>query len=138
MTKRKLIFIFYLIWIILVLSSCNDKLEVQQKYLFTVTTMPAQSEIAEGETVEIRFQIHSEGHFEETEYFIRFFQTDGKGVLMLEDGTVLLPNDLYLLPSDKFRLNYTSSCTEQQKIDVYIEDNFGQMEMLGFGWRNEK
>ena len=137
MVTRKLIIGTYLIGIILLMTSCNDKLDIQQMYPFTVTTMPVQSRIQLGETAEIRFQLHREGYYNETKYFIRYFQTDGKGILKMTDGTVFLPNDLYPLPSETFRLYYTSASTDQQRIDIYIEDNFGQMEVMSFSWRNE-
>ena len=53
------------------------------------------------------------------------------------DGTVFLPNDLYPLPSETFRLYYTSVSTDQQQIDVYIEDSFGQVVQLTFAFNNE-
>lgn len=45
----------------------------------------------------------------------------------MDDGTVFLPNDLYPLNKTTFRLYYTSHSTDQQVIDVYIEDSFGQV-----------
>lgn len=68
----------YLLGAILLVFSCDDKLDVQQVYLFTVTTMPVQKRIKIGETAEIRCQLHWEGYYEETKYFIRYFQPDGK------------------------------------------------------------
>lgn len=127
----------YLLGAMLLVFSCNDKLDIQQAYPFTVTTLPVQKQIKIGETAEIRFQLHREGYYEETKYFIRYFQPDGKGSLRMADGTVFLPNDLYPLPGEVFRLYYTSASTDQQKIDVYIEDNFGQVEQLTFAFNNE-
>lgn len=137
MVTRKLMIGTYLFGIILMMTSCNDKLDIQQMYPFTVITMPVQSRIQFGETAEIRFQLHREGYYNETKYFIRYFQTDGKGILKMADGTLFLPNDLYPLPTETFRLYYTSASTDQQRIDIYIEDNFGQMEVLSFSWQNE-
>jgi hypothetical protein len=68
-----------------------------------------------------------EGKYKEARYFIRFFQTDGKGELRLDDGTLLTANDLFPLLKEEFRLYYTSRCTDQQNIDVYIEDRWGQV-----------
>ena len=65
------------------------------------------------------------------------FQTDGKGELRMDDGTVFLPNDLYPLDRTTFRLYYTSHLTDQQVIDVYIEDNFGQVVQKNFSWQND-
>lgn len=127
----------YLLGAMLLVFSCNDKLDIQQAYPFTVTTLPVQKQIKVGETAEIRFQLHREGYYEETKYFIRYFQPDGKGTLRMADGMVFLPNDLYPLPGEVFRLYYTSASTDQQKVDVYIEDNFGQVEHLTFAFNNE-
>lgn len=127
----------YLLGAMLLVFSCDDKLDVQQVYPFTVTTMPVQKRIKMGETAEIRFQLHREGYYEETKYFIRYFQPDGKGTLRMADGTVFKPNDLYPLPGETFRLYYTSASTDQQQIDVYIEDSHGQVEQLTFAFNNE-
>lgn len=127
----------YLLRTMLLVFSCNDKLDVQHVYPFTVTTMPVQKRIKMGETAEIRFQLHREGYYDETKYFIRYFQPDGKGTLRMADETVFLPNDLYPLPGESFRLYYTSASTDQQQIDVYIEDSHGQVEQLTFAFNNE-
>jgi len=134
---RNIIMGVYLLGAMLLVFSCNDKLDIQQAYPFTVTTLPVQKQIKVGETAEIRFQLHREGYYEETKYFIRYFQPDGKGTLRMADGTVFLPNDLYPLPGEVFQLYYTSASTDQQKIDVYIEDSFGQVEQLTFAFNNE-
>ena len=134
----KMMFGVYIIGMILLLSACNSQLDIQQQYPFTLSAMPVQKSIVIDETVEIRMKLHREGYFEETEYYIRYFQVDGAGDLKLEDGTVLLPNDLYKLSEDVFRLYYTSKATDQQKIDVYVEDNFGQTEQISFNFNNKK
>ena len=93
----KMMFGVYIIGIILLLSACNSQLDIQQQYPFTLSAMPVQKSIVIDETAEIRMKIIREGHFEETEYYIRYYQPDGTGDLKLEDGTVFLPNDLYKL-----------------------------------------
>lgn len=127
----------YLLGAMLLVFSCDDQLDIQQVYPFAVTTMPVQKRIKMGETAEIRFQIQREGYYEETKYFIRYFQPDGKGTLRMAEGTVFLPNDLYPLPEETFRLYYTSASIDQQQIDVYIEDSFGQVVLLTFAFNNE-
>lgn len=134
---RNILMGVYVLGAMLLVFSCDDKLDVQQVYPFTVTTMPVQKRIKIGETAEIRFQLNREGYYEETKYFIRYFQPDGKGTLRMVDGTVFLPNDLYPLPGETFRLYYTSASTDQQQIDVYIEDSFGQVVQLTFAFNNE-
>ena len=134
----KMMFGVYIIGMILLLSACNSQLDIQQQYPFTLSAMPVQKSIVIDETAEIRMMIIRDGHFEETEYYIRYYQPDGTGDLKLKDGTVLLPNDLYKLTEDVFRLYYTSKSTDQQKIDIYVEDNFGQTEQISFNFNNKK
>ena len=49
----------------------------------------------------------------------------------------LLPNDRYPLDREVFRLYYTSECTDRQTIDIYFEDNAGQVVLLSFSFNNE-
>ena len=134
----KMMFGVYIIGMILLLSACNSQLDIQEQYSFTLSAMPVPKSLETEETVEIRMKLLREGYFEDTEYYIRYFQVDGAGDLKLEDGTVLLPNDLYKLTEEVFRLYYTSKSTDQQKIDIYVEDNFGQTEQISFNFNNKK
>ena len=118
-------------------TSCEDELDVQQAYPFTVETMPVPKRIVKGETAEIRCEIVREGYFSDTRYTIRYFQPDGEGTLRMDNGMVLLPNDRYPLDRDVFRLYYTSECEDQQTIDVYFEDNHDQLYQLTFTFDNE-
>lgn len=122
---------------ILSLTSCNDKIEVLQAYDFTLTTMPVQKRIKQGETVEIRCQLHKSGNYNETTFAIGYFQPDGKGTLRMDDGTVLKPNDAYPLNRERFRLYYTSQCSDQQAIDLTVYDNFGQRYNLSISFQND-
>ena len=119
------------------LVSCDGGLDVRQEYPFTVEAMPVADGIANGETVEIRLEIRPEGNFAGTVYTLRYFQPDGKGKLEMDNGTVFLPNDLYPLEKETFRLYYTSASTDQQTIDIYIIDSFGQMQQLTLSFNND-
>lgn len=57
--------------------------------------------------------------------------------LRMDDGTVFLPNDRYPLERFSFRLYYTSRSDDQQTIDVYIEDNMGQVVQKNFTFQND-
>lgn len=120
-------------------TACNDDMDVQQAYPFTVETMPVPTRIVKGETVEIRCELKREGRFHDARYTIRYFQPDGKGTLRMDDGMVLLPNDRYPLDREVFRLYYTSVCEERQTIDIYFEDNSEpkQLCLLTFDFNNE-
>ena len=119
------------------LTSCSDDLDVQQSYPFTVETMPVPTRIVKGETVEIRCELKREGRFSDARYTIRYFQPDGEGKLRMDDGMVLLPNDRYPLDREVFRLYYTSRSDDQQAIDVYVEDNTGQVVKTSFTFQSE-
>lgn len=118
-------------------TSCDDKMEIQQSYDFSVETMPVQTKIKREETAEIRCELKSVGDFRETTYTIRYFQPEGAGILKMENGTLFLPNDRYPLEKGKFRLYYTSNTTDSQKIDIYVEDCFGKVKQLSFSFNND-
>lgn len=119
------------------LFSCDDSLDIQEKYNFTLEIMPVQENIQQGETVEIRCELIREGKYENTIYTIRYFQENGKGMLQDEDGTVFLLNDRYSLEKEVFRLYYTSQSNEQQTIDITIEDSFNQRFYFSFTFNPE-
>ena len=129
----------YMVVALLLVGACNDDVDIQQSYPFSIETMPVPKKLKVGETAEIRCQLHRDGRFEETKYFIRYFQPDGKGTLRMDDGMVLLPNDRYPLDREVFRLYYTSECEDQQTIDIYFEDNSepAQLYQLTFDFNNE-
>ena len=120
------------------LSACDRELDVEQSYPFTLEMMPVQKHIAKGQTAEIRCTLKRQGRFEDARYTIRYFQPDGRGRLRMDNGTVFKPNDRYPLTKEEFRLYYTSASTDQQMIDVYVEDNFGQTVKLSFEFNSQK
>lgn len=127
-----------LVAIMLLALACSDDMDIDKVYAFDLVCMPVQKKIVQGEMAEIRCQIVKEGDYQDTKFFIRMFQPDGVGELRLDDGRVLLPNDLYPLKKETFRMYYTSHCTDQQVIDVYIEDNHGQVVQKTFSFQNDK
>lgn len=111
--------------LVFTLTSCDDDLDVQQSYPFTVDVMPYPDKIANGETVELRMTILPEGNYTNTLYTIRYFQYEGKGTLKLVDGPTLVNNNRVLLESKTFRLNYTARSSEAHKFLVVVEDSSG-------------
>ena len=73
---------------LLYMTACSDKLDVQQMYEFDLATLPVQTTIVKGEEAEIRCQLVRSGEYQDTKYFIRYFQPTGKGELRMENGTV--------------------------------------------------
>ncbi len=135
--KKTLAYFLYTLLLGAIVCACSDDLDINQVYTYDLVCMPVQKKIVQGETAEIRCQLVKEGNYDQAKFFIRMFQTDGKGELRMDDGTVFLPNDLYPLDRTTFRLYYTSHSTDQQVIDVYIEANFGQVVQKNFSWQND-
>lgn len=133
---KTIIIISTLLLVAYLFVACNDKMEIKQAYDFTLTTLPVQKLISKGETAEIRCKLNRDGRFNDAKYSIRYFQTDGKGTLTMDNGTVLLPNDSYPLDREEFRLYYTSDCTDAQQIDLTVTDNFGNFYELSIKFQN--
>jgi len=122
---------------IFLFTSCQkDKLEIQNDFPFEVKVMPVPKDVANGNTVELRITIQRTGNYTNTQYHIRYFQFDGQGTLQYYDEPPYLPNDLYPLPTEQFRLYYTSHCTVSQSFEVWISDNFGNERQLSFEFNN--
>lgn len=119
-----------------IFASCDDDMDIQQSYLFTVETMPVPNKVAKGETVEIRCELKAEGRYSGTLYTIRYFQFEGQGSLKMDNGITFLPNDRYLLENEKFRLYYTAAGDEAHNFIVVVEDNFGNSFELEFDLNN--
>lgn len=120
----------------LTLVSCDDDMDIQQSYPFTVETMPVPNKVTKGQTVEIRCELKKTGDFANTLYTIRYFQFEGEGTLKMDNGITFLPNDRYLLENEKFRLYYTSECDEAHNFIVVVEDNFNNSYELEFDFNN--
>ena len=123
---------------LLLFTGCDDKLDVQQVYEFSVSTLPLQKKIKVCETVEIRFQLLRTDKYEGAKYYFNFFQPEGRGYIQNEIRDILIPNDTYELSSETFSLYYTSYCLDKQTIDITIRDNFNQEHKLIFSFENNK
>ncbi|WP_412469358.1 TraQ conjugal transfer family protein [Pedobacter sp. KLB.chiD] len=114
--------------------ACNNEIEIQTSYPFDVEVMPVPKAIANGEKLQIRCRIKAEQIVKNTKYFIRYFQSDGEGKLIMENGVVLNANDSYLLQTNNgsFYLYYVSTSTVAQSLDVWIYDSNGNEKKLSF------
>ena len=130
--KAGLLLITFIGSISLVSCGKDQELEIQNDFPFEVNVMPIPKEIANGQTVEMRFTIQRSGNYSNTKYFLRYFQFDGEGILTYYEEEPYLPNDLYQIPKEEFRLYYTSASTISQSFDVWISDNFGNEKQLSF------
>lgn len=116
----------------LVSCSKDDDLEIQNDFPFEVNVMPVSKDVAKGQTVEMRITIQRSGNYKNTQFYLRYFQFDGEGTLRYYDEPSYLPNDLYPLEKEQFRLYYTSTSTVSQSFDVWISDSFGNEKQLSF------
>ena len=91
----KIIMGCYIVAALVLVTACNDSLDIQQAYPFTIETLPVPKKLKVGETAEIRCQLVRDGRYLPTTYQIRYFQPDGKGTLKMDNGTAFLPNDFY-------------------------------------------
>jgi len=121
----------------LLFTSCNDKLEVQQMYGFSVSTLPLQAKIGLIEYVKIQFKLIRTQKYEGAKYYFNFFQTAGYGFFSDVNNKSLYPNINYELKGDTLSLYYTSFCQVKQTIDVTILDNFNQEHKLTFNFEHD-
>ena len=120
----------------LMLASCDEDMDIQQSYPFTVETMPVPNKVTKWQTVEIRCELKKEGDFIGTSYTIRYFQFEGEGTLKMDNGIVFLPNDRYPLENETFRLYYTATGDEAHNFIVVVEDSFNKSYKLEFDFNN--
>jgi len=129
--------IAFVITSILATACSKETLDIQKAYTYKLTHLPIPEVIAEKGTIEIRCTLEKQGDYKDASFNIRFFQNEGNGWVFLEDTPLAIPNDLYPLDKDTFRLYYTANSTENHQFDVYIEDNFGQSEKVSFEFRTQ-
>ncbi|AFL98161.1 DUF3872 domain-containing protein [Ornithobacterium rhinotracheale] len=124
--------------ILLGLTACEDRLDIQTNFPFEVKTMPVPKDIQQGQTVEIRCQIVSEQKYKYETYTLRYFQFESNGRLKLANQEPFLPNDTYVIPNRTFRLYYTSLSNNTQSFEVWIADGKGKEQKLNFEFNAKK
>lgn len=129
-------YIIFTLLLAAIACACSDDIDIRQGYEFQVAHLPVPKKIKKGETVEIRCQLEKTGDYQETKYTMRYFQTDGEGSLRLGNNDPFLPNDLYELKDESFRLYYTSHSEEQAVIDIYFFNSEGNSFTLNFTFNN--
>lgn len=134
--KKCASYIIFTILLAAIACACSDDIDIRQGYEFQVTHLPVPKKIKKRETVEIRCQLEKTGDYQETKYTMRYFQTDGEGSLRLGNNDPFLPNDLYELKDESFRLYYTSHSEEQAVIDIYFFNSEGNSFTLNFTFNN--
>ncbi|MFV0588007.1 DUF3872 domain-containing protein [Bacteroides reticulotermitis] len=130
-------YIIFTLLLAAIACACSDDIDIRQSYEFKVTHLPVPKKLKINETAEIRCQLEHSGRYDNTKYYLRYFQPDGKGELRMDEGTVFLPNDTYELTKETFRLYYTSKSEDQQVIDIYFWDNYQNTYELSFAFNND-
>lgn len=132
-----------LVMLFFTLSSCDKELDVKTDFPFELQIMPVPKSIFKGETVTIRCSIKTEGNYQGTKYFIRYFAYEGAGKLLLGIPNIngkmvtLKPNDSYELPEQVFRLYYRSEENVTHDFDVWVADNHGHEQKVSFQFNNK-
>lgn len=133
---KSIVYILFTLSLSLMACACDDGLEINQQYGFTVEHLPVPKKLKKGETAEIRLHLIREGRWDGAKYRMHYFQPDGKGELRDSDGTVFLPNDLYDIEKEIFRFYYTSHSEEAQTLNLYFIDNFNGSCTLSFSFNH--
>ena len=135
--KRFAAYFLYTLLLAAVVCACSDSVDIKQNYEFTVSNLPVPKRMKAGDVAEIRCNLVRSGHYDGARYYLRYYQPDGKGELWMDSGVPFLPNDTYSIPGDTFRLYFRCLSDEQQTIDLYFFDNFGNTFNLSFSFAND-
>jgi hypothetical protein len=135
--KKFACYFLYTLLLATVVCACSDDIDIQQNYDFKVTYLPVPKKLKAGEVAEIRCQLERSGEYSNTKYYLRYFQSDGKGELWMAYEKPYIPNDAYELPGEMFRLYYRSLSDDAGKIDIVFFDSFGKEYPLSFSFSND-
>ena len=119
------------------LGSCDDKLEVQQAYDFSLTSWYLQKTISPNETVEIRLTLNRSGNYGEASYQIGYIQVEGSGEVYDKKNVRLVNREMQPLYSiaeldgsdpcrQVFTLFYHNRGSKSAEIKFVVTDNFNQ------------
>lgn len=132
--KKFTSYIIFTLLLATIACACSDNIDIKQDYEFKVIHLPVPKKLKVGEVAEIRCQLERSGRYENAKYYLRYFQSDGHGSLRVGTNEPFLPNDTYELTEEIFRLYYTSKSEDQQVIDIYFFDSFGNSSILSFSF----
>lgn len=148
--KIKLTVSSIMLTLLCLLGSCDDKLEVQQAYDFSLTSWYLQKTISPDETVEIRLTLNRTGDYEEASYQIGYIQMEGSGEVYDKKNVYLVNREMQPLNSiagldsidpcyQVFTLFYHNRSSKNAEIKFVVTDNFGQERDLdiSLGTENE-
>lgn len=146
--KIKLIASSIILTLLCLLGSCDDKLEVQQAYDFSLTSWYLQKTIFPDETVEIRLTLNRSGNYEEARYQIGYIQIDGSGEVYDKKNVRLVNREMQPLDSiaeldgsdpcrQVFTLFYRNRSSKNAEIKFVVTDNFHQKRELDVSFQSE-
>ena len=146
--KIKLITSSIMLTLLCLLGSCDDKLEVQQAYDFSLTSWYLQKTISPNETVEIRLTLNRTGDYEEASYNIGYIQMEGNGEVYDKKNIRLVNREMQPLDSiaeldnsdpyrQVFTLFYHNRSNKNAEIKFVVRDNFGQERDLDVSFQSE-
>ncbi len=127
------------------LCSCDDKIDVQQAYDFRLTSWHLQSDIRNGEAVEIRLTLQREGDYAGASYNIGYIQMEGRGEVYDRNNVLLVNRELHALKDiagldaddpcrQVFTLFYRSMGDKKSVVQFVVVDNFGRERTLTVGF----
>ena len=125
--KMKLIISGIMLTLLCLLGGCDDKLEVQQAYDFSLTSWYLQKTISPDETVEIRLTLNRSGNYEEAGYQIGYIQIEGSGEVYDKSDPC----------RQVFTLFYHNRSSKNAEIKFVIADNFHQERELDISFQSE-
>jgi len=146
--KIKLIASSIILTLLCLLGSCDDKLEVQQAYDFSITSWYLQKTISLDETVEIRLTLNRSGNYEEARYQIGYIQMEGSGEVYDKKNVRLVNREMQPLDSiaeldgsdpcrQVFTLSYRNRSSKNAEIKFVVTDNFHQKRELDVSFQSE-
>lgn len=146
--KIKLIASSIMLTLLCLLGSCDDKLEVQQAYDFSLTSWYLQKNISPDETVEIRLTLNRSGNYEEARYQIGYIQMEGSGEVYDKKNVRLVNREMQPLDSiaeldgsdpcrQVFTLFYRNRSSKNAEIKFVVTDNFHQKRELDVSFQSE-
>ena len=134
--KMKLIISGIMLTLLCLLGGCDDKLEVQQAYDFSLTSWYLQKTISPDETVEIRLTLNRSGNYEEAGEVY-----DKKKVYLVNREMQPLDSIAELDDSDPcrqvFTLFYHNRSSKNAEIKFVIADNFHQERELDISFQSK-
>ena len=105
----KIIMGCYIVAALVLVTACNDNLDIQQAYPFSIETLPVPKRLKVGETAEIRCQLVRGGYYlkflsdRRKTFFLSLglsalagYETSNRSEKLLPDGSTLLDKDCFI------------------------------------------